>query len=276
MRIIIDVGGTKTLVLAVDSNGKEVSRNRFLTDEDYTEYKAHLTSEMQSMVGSSSDALEGIAVAIPGVIDYQTKHAKALGNRDWKDVDLAEHFEKTFKVPVALDNDANFGAIGEARSGAGQGYRVVLYITISTGIGTGVAVEGQISPALARSEAGAMHFEDQGKLVQWESIASGKAFFEKYERYARDTPAEEVEIWKEYASKLAIGFEELIAIIQPDVIVVGGSMGEHLDKYLPYVIEILDSLDLAVTTVPPIVAAKNPDEAVINGGIEAVNDLLKT
>jgi len=274
MRIIIDVGATKTLVLAVNSGGKELARRRFATDKDYSEYKQHLHDAIESICEETTQPLEVIAIAMPGVINYQTKIVEAFGNRDWKNVDIAPYLERVFKVPIGIDNDANFGAVGAARRGAGRGYRVVLYVTISTGIGTGVAVDGKISPALAKSEAGAMQFKDHGRYKQWEKMASGKAFYRKYKRYGRDTPASEVKIWKEYGASVAQGLEELIAVIQPDVIVIGGSMGEHLPKYIKYVKQLLKRLDKPVTKVPPIVAAEKPDEVVVRGGIEVADDIL--
>jgi len=273
MRLIIDVGGSKTLIVAVDSGANELARKRFPTDEDYLEFENHLKAELDELLQTTSQPLEGIALAMPGLVDYKTNKVVALGNRDWKDLDIANVLEKTYSVPVVMDNDANFGAIGEARIGAGKGFETVLYITISTGIGTGVTFNGKIDPAMAHSEAGSMHFWEDGHYVQWEKVASGKAFFEKYDLFGKDVPADS-EIWPEYAKEVAIGIKELISIIQPDIVIIGGSMGEHVPKYGHFIEDFLKEIDTSVTSIPPIVAAQNFAGAVITGGIEALNDKL--
>lgn len=92
----------------------------------------------------SRHELLGIGVAIGAPIDRATGTISAPNlMRGWEGVPIAEAFEKRTKVPVAVDNDANLGALAEARFGAGQGFDPIMYITASYGIGAGLSIGGQ-------------------------------------------------------------------------------------------------------------------------------------
>lgn len=261
------------MLVAADSSGRELGKIKFPTDKDFDVFSEHLIEKIKGWTEQLNQPLQGLAIAMPGVIDYETGIVKAFGNLDWTNVDIVSKLKEHFHVPISIDNDGNYGALGEARSGAGKGHRVVLYVTISTGIGTGITVDGKIDPALAKSEAGHMHFRHEGKLVDWESFASGKAFFEKYKKMGKDTPLGDPS-WAEWAEEVSLGIGSLMAIIQPDVIVIGGSMGEHFHKYSEPLVESIKAVKSDLVSMPEIVAAHEPNKAVINGGFEAINDSL--
>lgn len=262
------------MVVAVDKGGNEFGRMRFHTDVEYPKFKKQLKRQLDELIAVVGQPLEAIALALPGLVDYKKHTVTGFGNLPWKNINILNFLKKTYSVPVVVDNDANFGAVGEARRGAGKGYKTVLYITVSTGIGTGVAIGGRIDPALAHSEGGMMHFWEDGRYQKWEKLASGKAFLKKYGRMGREVAKDEAKIWKAYAKELSLGIAELIAIIQPDVIVVGGSMGEHLPKYKEYLEKELAKSKTSTTSIPPLKQAADFNGAVINGGIEALTDVL--
>jgi glucokinase len=136
-------------------------------------------------------------------------------------------------------------------------------ITISTGIGTGVTVNGRIDPALADSEGGQMHFRHEGKLSRWEHFASGKAFFKRYGKFGSEV--EDPTIWDKWSADVSLGIGSLIAVIQPEVVVIGGSMGVHLHKYHDHLKKHLEETRSPLIVSPPLIAAQDPDNAVING-----------
>ena len=208
-----------------------------------------------------------IAIALPGTVDYEKGLLQYAHNLDWKDKDVRGDLEKRFDHPVnvRIENDANVGALGQAHSGAGKGYRSVLYVTLSTGIGTGVIIDGNVAPALRLSEGGKMRFEWDGTLQKWEDFASGKAFVKRFGTRGDETsdPA----VWKQYAESIAQGFYNLTMVVMPDVIVIGGSMGTHFYRYG-------DMLKAEIDRIAPecedfarmnIVGATDSDNAVING-----------
>jgi predicted NBD/HSP70 family sugar kinase len=139
----------------------------------------------------------------------------------------------------------------------------VLYVTISTGIGTGIVVNQTIDPVFADSEGGQMPLEYNGKLVIWEDFASGRAIVERFGKQAKDI--DDPKIWQRIAHDLARGFIELIALTQPSIIVLGGSVGVYFEKYEKFLKAELAKFDNPLVPIPPIRQAARPELAVIYG-----------
>ena len=105
--------------------------------------------------------------------------------------------------------------------------------------------------------------EYNGQLQKWESFASGKAIYNTYGMFARDITSDEA--WHEIADRISRGFIVLIPIIQPDVIVIGGSIGTYFARYGEKLEQLVKNRLPDYLSCPPIVQAKNPEEAVIYG-----------
>ena len=138
-----------------------------------------------------------------------------------------------------------------------------LYITISTGIGSGIITNGHINPYFSMSEIGHMIIDFEGKPQKWEVFGSGKAIFNVYKKYARDIKSKRT--WKQIADRISRGFLVLIPALQPSVIVIGGSIGTYFDQFDKELIAILKKKLPNIITLPKIVQAKNPEFAVIYG-----------
>ncbi len=264
MYLSIDIGGTKTLVAVFDDTGAIVDQAKIPTSADYEQLLQDIKSKSDELV-HDDDQIQSVAVAVPVPIDYKTGISKLGHKFNWPEVDVRKDLNELFNCAVAVENDANLAAIGEANLGSGKGYRTVLYITISTGIGTGVVTNGKLDPVLGPSEGGLTYLNFEGNQFVWEDFASGKAFFERYNALGEDV--EDQKIWKEYAETLAAGFMNLINIINPDIVVVGGGMGAHFHKYENFLLEKINTLNNALNSrnLPEIVVAKMPDKAVIYG-----------
>jgi glucokinase len=133
-------------------------------------------------------------------------------------------------------------------------------------------VEGKIDPELDDSEAGRMVLEHEGTLKKWEEFASGKALFERFGKKAEqlDNPF----AWKAYAKDVARGLEALLAVLQPDAVVIGGSVGAHLEKFEePLKRELMKNADKMVA-IPPIIKAVKAEEAVVYGCYEYIKQKL--
>lgn len=266
MRLIIDVGGTKTLLVATDKAGNQLAKLRFLTNSDFNKFLGELTEQIDAILKSTTQPLEAVAVAMPGTVDTKTNLVTRMGHENWLNVDIVNPLKSSYAVPVFLENDANMAAMGEAKSGAGKGYKTCLYLTISTGVGGGVTENGRIVPRFAQYEPWNNLVTYDNKSQIWDNLASGSAFVEAYGSLGKDVPAENP-VWQEYAEKIAVGLKPVIAECRPDVVVIGGSMGANLSKYHGFLVEALD-------TSIPVVPASQPSEAVINGGIEVLREKL--
>lgn len=163
---------------------------------------------------------------------------------------------------VQIENDANLAALSEAML-VKKDYHKVLYVTVSTGIGAGVIVDQKISRDLRGIEAGNMFLSFEGSLQRWETFASGKAIFTKYGQYAREI--NDRQTWREIVANLGLGLLPLEAIVQPDVIIIGGGIGEHFTKYGHFLNEYLQNYSSPDVPARRVVQAQHPEYAVIFG-----------
>lgn len=255
----IDVGGTKTLLAVFDDTGDIIERFKFPTPQEYDQFLKELE---RAWNGLKNQNVAALTVAMPGMIDRDRGYVHAFGNLSWRDIPVISDVEKLVQCPVLLENDANLAGLSEALLLYPE-YKKTLYITISTGIGTGIIVDGVIDPALADSEGGDIMISHNGTLQKWESFASGRAIVAKYGKKASEL--ENPEDWRVIARDFAVGMLDLIAIVQPEVIVIGGGVGAHFVKYGEFLIAELHKYENPLLTIPPIKQAQHPEEAVLYG-----------
>jgi glucokinase len=270
----IDLGGSNVRTAVVNAQGRMLARDQDITParerseaivravlESVTRVleKAHMAA---SDLGAVGLACAGLSSPETGIL-YTSPNLPGL-----KDVPLADLVEKELGKKVLLMNDANAAAIGELHLGAARGARNFIYITISTGIGGGVIIDGKIYTGSIgfASEPGHMVIDDEGPVCYcgskgcWETLASGTAL----ERYARqcieegrktsildyaDGDAERVtaedvhkaaqagdalanEVIARTAYYVGVGLANLINIFNPELIVIGGGLSNIGDMLL--------------------------------------------
>jgi len=259
MYLGIDVGGTKTLVGSLTNEGVITQWHKFPTPEKYADFLPALKEVLHTFEAKDFRA---IGIAAPGLIDREHGIFKAGGNIKWRNVHLQTDLARMMHTPVVLENDVNAAAVSEAKLLKGM-YESVLYIAPGTGIGTGATINCELTKSFEDMEGGQMLLEHNGKLVKWENLASGKAIVERFGKRASEI--DDAKTWKIISRDLARGFIDLIAIVQPDVIVVGGGVGTHLPKYKKYLLEELKKFETPLTKIPPIRQAQRPEEAVVYG-----------
>lgn len=258
MLIAVDIGGTKTLVAGFDTDGQPGEHFRFPTPRNTDAYIKALLRTLEDHYNLST--VTGISIAVPGIVEDNI--AIWCGNLCWRNFDIASAIKRHMNVPVWVENDANLAGLAQAHALDPMPEKC-LYLTVSTGIGTGYIYNGRIDPQLSNSEGGRMILEYDGRLQQWESFSSGKALYETYGRLARDI--HDTDVWQEFADKLSRGLLALIPLTQPEVIVIGGSLGTYLERYQPHVEKQLRAHLTEHIVFPRIVQAFHPEEAVIYG-----------
>jgi predicted NBD/HSP70 family sugar kinase len=255
----IDIGGTKTLLATFNSRGELQKKIRFETPQNYNNFLETLSLESKKI---NIKDIHVMTAGVPGVIDTHKGIVKAFGNLPWYEIPIKKDVEKIFKCPVLAENDAKLAALSEALALEDK-YRKVLYVTISTGIGAGLIINDKISPDFENIEVGQMLFEHNGKLERWENFASGKAIVAQFGKPAKDITSRED--WYIIAHNIALGLIDLIATLTPEVIVIGGGVGSHFEKFKDRLIEDLRIYQNDLLTVPPIFKAVKAEEAVIYG-----------
>jgi glucokinase len=258
----VDIGGTKTLVAVFDKGGKVIEQVKFPTPKDYNQFSTELATTVEKL---STKDFQRAVVAIPGTPDRKRGIGLVFGNLPWANVPIEQDVEKAFNCPVKIENDAKLAALSEAINVKDE-FRKVLYVTISTGIGGGLVIDGKIDSDFEDIEPGQMILERDGKFEQWEDFASGSAIVEKFGKRASDIT--DPQTWYVIARNLAVGLNTLVASLDPEVIIIGGGVGSNLEKFQDRLVEQLKLYENPMTPVPPIRKAAKAEEAVIYGCYE--------
>jgi len=260
MIIGVDIGGTKTLVASF-VKGEIVREDRFATTKDSEVFMDDLIPLLK--LHAHKQRLEAISIAAPGIIDHYRGSIVRCGNLPWKDIAIRTILREHFSCPIYLENDANLAGLAEAHA-LHPVPRLCLYVTVSTGIGTGIIVNGKILPALSGSEAGHITLKRGKEYGLWEHLASGRSLFERTGKMAyeqRDT-----KVWADVAERVAAGLFALIPTLQPSAVIIGGSLGGYLDiRWREPLEKLLNKHTSPYITVPPIIQAEHPKEAVLYG-----------
>lgn len=259
MLVTVDTGGTKTLVASFSEDGSVIKSVKFPTPRNGADYIDLLSTTIRSI--SDQQTIDAIVIGLPGVVKDDI--AVWCAHLGWENFDVKAAFNALFPaIPILVENDANLGGLGETRM-----LKTIpnssLYVTISTGIGTGVITGGHIDPGLRMSEGGHSLVEFDGVVREWESFAAGSAIYKAYGKYGKDIHNERT--WKQIADRISRGFLALIPMIQPDVVIIGGSMGTHFAKYEDQLIGILKEKLPPHIPCPLFVNASHPEEAVVYG-----------
>lgn len=272
MIIAIDTGGTKTLIAGFSDQGKLLSSIKFETPK---QTKKYLETVKKTIDDSFSDYLKkGEVKIISAAMPALTEDGVVIWaqNLRWKNFDVKTELESLFpKIPVLIENDANLAGLSEARL-LNKPEKTVLYITVSTGIGAGIITDNYINEGLRKSESGRIIIEYDGVMREWEQFASGKAIFNTYGKYTKDI--HKPKTWLSIADKISRGLLVMIPIIQPNIIIIGGSVGGQFDRFGVFLNAIVKDRLPSNIPCPKIVSAHNPKEAVIFGCYEYAKDHL--
>jgi predicted NBD/HSP70 family sugar kinase len=262
MYLAIDVGGTKTLAASLTNQGVIKEEFRFLTPASYDDFLKELTANVDKL---TTDEFRACGIGIPGIVDHKRELGVSFGNLKWRNIPIHTDMERIAGCPVVVENDAKMAGLSEAM--LVKQYHKVLYVTVSTGIGVGYIVGQRIDPELSTNEGGSILLEHQGKYRRWEEFASGSAIVRQFGKKVEDINDQRT--LRVIARNIAVGLIDLIAILTPEIVVIGGSVGTHYDKYADYLHEYLEKYDNPMIQLPVVKAAERPERAVIYGCYDA-------
>ena len=245
-KIGIDVGGTKIHAAAVGSSGKILRQALAETPKEKDEAVAKIVELAKSLADKNTVA---IGIGFPGPVDSSGRIIEAANLPGWKGVPLARIVSKATRLPCTVDNDAKCFLLAEMEYGAAIGKRNVVGVIMGTGFGSALAIDGKIyrgghgsagevGHTIISEKSGAAGFRNSGEL---ESFASGRAIA----AMAQGTDARVVfdnakqgnkkdrEIAERAARYAGIGLANTINVLDPEMIVVGGSLSNALPQMLP-------------------------------------------
>lgn len=262
--LAVDLGGTKILsalvgpgerILKIDQRPTEASLGQERVIANLLESVAAVMPGEEQQVN-----LLGAAVAAPGPLNPCSGRVIYSPNLDWHDVNLREKLEVILKLPVLVENDANLAALGEYLFGAGRGYDHMVFITVSTGVGGGLILNGEIYSGAygCGGELGHMLVAPEGALCSCgnrgclEAMASGLAVSRRARELVRAGRGKRL-------LELARGDEELL-----DARLVTRAAREGDAEALAILAEAGRFLGMAIASVANLL---NPAAFVIGGGV---------
>ena len=263
----------------------------------------HAIGTLQAQI-SSDYAISGIGICAPGPLDPRTGVVLNPPNLPcWRNFPLAERASHVYKVPVKVDNDANAAGLAETIWGAARGYHYVFYATLGTGIGTGIVLDGRIYHGNTGSagEGGHVTIDYKGPLCACgkrgciEALAAGPAIGARARAKLgggsksvmlelaggrADAVTSEIvgtayvagdalakEILQETADLLAIWLGDIVDLLDPDVIVVGGGVAAMLRPFFTSIKDKLPtwSVNPRAAEIPLVIAHYGADAGIAGG-----------
>src|SRR5689334_11018519 len=247
--LAIEIGGTK-LQLVLGENGKIKERRRLSVNPKLG--AAGIRDQIKKTLPEFGRVITGVGVGFGGPVDWRTgRICRSHQVEGWSEFELGGWLNELTGKPVRVDNDANVAALGEAVHGAGVGFNPVFYVTLGSGVGGGLVVDGQIYHGATPGEAeiGHVRLDRDGTTV--ESRCSGWAVDARIRRLRTTEPASVLakktvnssageathlapalqqgdgsarRILEELSQDLAFGLSHVVHLFHPQMIVLGGGL----------------------------------------------------
>lgn len=274
IRIGIDVGGTNLKAGIVDNDGrilhtKKIPLGAWQDGDYFMNQLCTLAEEAAKEAGFDKSEVESIGMGFPGAVNDETGVLTYITNIPVSGYPLREKFQQRWNVPVHLGNDANCAALGEFYAGAGRGCRSLVVVTLGTGVGGGIVLDGKIlagsngtggevghivivpggdhcncgrngcweryasATALKRMTVEAMNAHPES--LMWQLTGGDASKAEGYTPFdaARQGDAAGAEVCKTYIDYVALGAANLVNIFQPDMLAFGGGVSAQEDLMEP-------------------------------------------
>ena len=265
----VDIGGTKIAVGMIDDGGRVLARQGCATEPDrgYAHALGNIRRMLEATARDANTQISGIGIGSTGpVLPLTGEFGDVNFFPNWKGENLVRDLAGIFHVKVAMENDADAAALGEAGWGAGKNKRRLIYVTVGTGIGTGFIVDGHLYRGVDYShpEIGHHLVDPSGPPCVcgfrgcWESLAAGPAMTAWMEKeapadypYRGDFSAKRIcelasagdELARRAVERetyyLGLGLANLVTMFTPDAIVLGGSVMKSAHLFLDGVRRII-------------------------------------
>ena len=260
----VDIGGTNIRLAIVNEDVEIIRVNKQRTKKmnNPSDLVCQIV-ELYDSVNASEFDVVGMGVGVPGPVKQATGYVHVLSNIGLSDFNLKEMLEERLNIKVVVGNDAKVAALAEARLGAGKGAHVMQYITISTGVGGGLTIDGNLyySTNGFSQEIGNMNLIRNGRQPNpsmnpgcLEGHCSGTAlvsiakergldvihageFFEEVNKGNKVA----IELKEEWIDNLAFSMGSLVNILEPDVFVLGGGVMQSSEYFLDDLKKAIDN-----------------------------------
>lgn len=254
----VDLGVNYILSILTDLKGNVVREiYQHITNTEYENVFSIIKKSINDLIESAPDSpygIIGIGIGVPGIVNNQGEILIAP-NLHWENVQLKEQIEKTFNLPVVIENEANAGAYGEKLFGAGKDFNNMIYVSAGIGIGVGIIIDGELYTGNNgySGEMGHTIIMVDGKKCScgsvgcWELYASEKALLEHVkekhiinsecltiEMLIEEAEAGNdaiIEVFKEIGKYLSVGINNIIKTFNPQQVIIGNRLA-MLQKWI--------------------------------------------
>jgi glucokinase len=302
--IAMDLGGTKLLTGLVGRDGVVVKRTIASTE---TSSEERLLAQIDAAIDEHLDeGVLGIGIGVPCLIDQRSGEAVSAVNVPIQDVGLRDHVRDRFGLPTGIENDANAAALSEHTFGAGRGTRHMVMLTLGTGIGGGLILNGELYRGAygAAAELGHVTLDLDGGPCQGscpgighlEALASGhaaralarKVALERPEgdlgraaaqgreidarltvELARDGDGDAREVLRQIGRNLGFGIANYVNVFNPDLVVLGGGFSRAAELIVDPALEVVraHALEPSRSTVRIALAILGVEAGLIGAGL---------
>lgn len=269
-RIGIDVGGTNVKIALVDENGSIIYSNSVPTRAEMGfEYTVNnIKQAIRDLIAETKAAkIESVGFDFPGQIDYKNGVVRLAPNiPGWVNVPIAKIIEDEFKIPTKIDNDVHCAALGELNFGAGKGCENFICMTVGTGIGSGIVINGKLVRGASNAAGELGHIKLQmnggplcgcGDYGCLEAFASGPSIVKMASEYIMSGKSTKFR-------ELASGGE-----ITPYIVCEAAKQGDPVAKRIFTIMG--EYIGFGLTSVVNLL---NPEKIIIGGGVADAGELL--
>ena len=302
-RVGIDLGGTNIAAGVVDDAYQIISYTTIPTEahrppEQIVASMCQAVRAVLRQAGLSEADCGSIGVGAPGTCDGESGVVYRSYSLDWTDLPLSAMMSASFSVPVRVNNDANCAALAEVKAGAARGRRNIVLVTLGTGVGSGIVIDGKIYSGLKGSGAEMGHMMLKlggercycGRRGCWDAYASATALIHQARAAAKRQPrsllntihqldgksvfdaaaqgdAAASAVIDRYCEYLSVGVSNIVNALAPEIILIGGGISRQGERILAPIRRYISEncFDRRQEALPEIAAAQMGNEAGIVG-----------
>ncbi|KAF0815923.1 Xylose-responsive transcription regulator, ROK family [Bacillus sp. ZZV12-4809] len=264
----IDLGVNYILGVITDLSGNIVNENlKHMNSMRYEETILVIKEVIQSLVDSAPDSpygVVGIGIGVPGIVNKEGSNILLAPNLGWTDINLKAEIESEFHLPVIIDNEANAGAYGEKRFGAGKNYENLIYVSAGIGIGVGFILQNSLYRGAEgfSGEMGHMVIDIDGKECScgskgcWELYASEQALLNQAKNSKQEdlnleslidmaeVDEEVKDVFRHIGRGLGIGINNIINTFNPEQIIIGNRLAIARELLSESIMEVVRNRSL--------------------------------
>lgn len=271
----VDIGGTSVEIAVINLDGKIIKKTSFDTqsnlENDLTATLAIKIKQLLKECQLNNEHILGVGIGVPGITDIDKGIVFEAPSLGWKQYPLKEKMENLLPFPTYIDNDVNVAVLGEQWKGAGKNKQNIMQITLGTGIGCGLVINGQLyrGSSFAAGEIGYIVTDKNAAEEAYDSIFSGYGFLDSHvggpsitkrmlnylddesidpEEWsakkifllAKDGDETALSVVNDALSHLAFALINVITIVNPECVILGGGISKSMHWFLEDITEIIE------------------------------------